>query len=122
MNAVTIRAGGNIRVAVCQRCAMDTCPVGFIDRAVALGTSLRNGGTRFLQELTGAFVGQARLGVWIMAIGADGSIGVPRCDGALMDTIQFFFILFGVTFLAGGVKLQRKIAGCLRSLRGVETP
>ena len=54
-----------------------------------------------------------------MAVCADGSVRIACCKSLLVNTIQHFLILFVVTFLAGGIHLQRKIAGTAGSHFGM---
>ena len=76
---------------------------------MALGAGLRNDEPRPQQEFTGIFVCQARLGVWTMAIRANGGVRVPRGESSLVNTIQDLLILLSVTLLAGWVHLKGKI-------------
>ncbi len=48
VNAMTINTSRNIWIAIFQRRAMNACSIRVIDRAMAFGTSLRNGSPCFL--------------------------------------------------------------------------
>lgn len=89
---------------------MHTALISIIDLAMALGAGLRDHQFGAQQKFTGVFIGQACLGMRVMAIGTDSGVRVACRKGGLVHTIQYFLILFGVTLLAGGVHFQRKIA------------
>jgi len=122
MHAMTVGAGGDIRVASRQRYPMDTRLVGIEDGAMALSTGQGDSHPRFLQKLARTLICEACLGMWIMAIGADGSIGIPSRQGVLMDTIERALVLIGMALLASGIQLQGEITRAGRSHFGVWEP
>jgi hypothetical protein len=77
---------------------------------VTLSTSLRDLHPYFWQELARAFIGKTLLGMRIMTIGTDRRICVTRGQLILVYAIERCLVLIGVTVLAGGIKLQPKIA------------
>jgi len=54
-----------------------------------------------------------------MAIGADGGIGVPCGQSFLVNAVECFVELLLMTLLAGGIKLNRKLAWRFGSFFGV---
>jgi hypothetical protein len=110
MNAVTIRAGGDVRVAGRKRLSVDAGLIGVVNRAVTLSTSQRDIDPSFRQELACALIRDPLLGVRVMAVTANRSIGIPCGNLILVDTVQSLPVLVGMTILAGGVKLELEIA------------
>ena len=106
VDTMAIGAGRHIWVTRRQRRAMDTLLICIEDRAVTLGTGLRDSRPRFCQELPRALIRDAHLCVRVMTIRTNGSVGIPSRQLVLVNTVQRAFELVGVTLLACAVQFQ----------------
>jgi hypothetical protein len=81
---------------------------------MALGAGQGDINTRLSQELACALICDSLLGMGIVTVAANGSIGITSRDRVLEDTIQCLLILVRMAVLAGGIELKREIARTCR--------
>jgi hypothetical protein len=118
VDAVAVDAGRHVGAAVDEGVAVDARPVLLLDRAVAAGAG-RGDEDPALREQLPVVAGDLRLGVGVVAVGADRRLLVPRLDRVQVDAVVLLVELLLVAGLARRVAADHVVPHRRRGELGV---